>query len=77
MNTMIHCPTCSEEMNHADWEANNGCCYHCGSPIHSPEDWIQQRRSLGALRSRLDLRPNFRRQVEPSSIALDPRRIYA
>ncbi|MEM6885376.1 MAG: hypothetical protein AAF571_10115 [Verrucomicrobiota bacterium] len=77
MNTMIQCPTCCEELNHADWEANDGCCFHCGEAIESPSDWIQQRRSLGALRSRLELRPNFSRQHQPSTITFEPRRLYA
>ncbi len=77
MNTMIQCPVCCEELNHADWEGNDGCCFHCGMHINSPADWIQQRRGLDALRSRLELRPNFRRETRPAFASFEARRIYA
>lgn len=80
METMIQCPRCQEELNQADWEANQGCCLHCGRSIESTAHWVRQRRGLGILRSRLDLRsPDLRRVTIPSRslAALSGRRIYA
>ncbi|MEM6823153.1 MAG: hypothetical protein AAF558_14575 [Verrucomicrobiota bacterium] len=79
MNNIIHCPICQEDMNPADWEANEGCCCHCGREIASPGDWANHRQGFNVLRSRLDLQPRF--NFSRGSIAelnlSDARRIYA
>lgn len=62
METLIHCPECHEDMNSADWEANNSCCTHCGSEVGS---WHEQRREydlkpLARVHRRLELAPFLR-----------------
>ena len=41
METLIHCQSCGEDMNYPDWEANGGCCLHCGDEVASP--WWERR----------------------------------
>jgi ribosomal protein L37E len=52
METLVHCRTCGEDSNRADWEAARRCCAHCGeaaSPMARGLD------ALAALRERLEL----------------------
>ena len=30
METIVHCRSCGEDTNRADWEAARKCCAHCG-----------------------------------------------
>jgi hypothetical protein len=30
METLMHCRSCGEDTNRADWEAAGACCTHCG-----------------------------------------------
>lgn len=36
MTSMIQCPHCQEDMNPADWEANEQFCISCGRPTENP-----------------------------------------
>lgn len=80
METMIQCHNCQEELNQADWEANEGCCLHCGRSVESSGHWISQRQGLGVLKSRLDLRLPTLRAASLPARTINPvpvRRIYA
>ncbi len=55
MNTLIQCPCCYEEMNHADWQASEGSCPHCGKATPSTSGWLTHRRDMGAYRARVAL----------------------
>ncbi len=61
METMIQCNRCQEDMNEADWEANQHCCLHCGSKLPDPISEITQPRRFAPLKTRLE----FSRVFEP------------
>lgn len=62
MDTLIHCTTCGEDMNHADWEANASCCTACGEDVAHPS-WERKQyelRPLARVRRRIQLSPFLR-----------------
>ncbi|NJK90913.1 MAG: hypothetical protein HC904_03180 [Blastochloris sp.] len=61
MEHNIHCPHCQEDMNHADWEANNGQCLHCDHNIEPEWQVIRrQRNPLTQARHRIQLQTLLR-----------------
>ena len=52
METLIHCRSCGEDTNRADYEAARGRCVHCGESAGAV---ARGQDTLGALRERLEL----------------------
>ena len=52
METMVHCRSCGEDTNRADWEAVRRCCPHCGEPTGAMARGLD---ALVALRERMEL----------------------
>ena len=53
METLMHCRSCGEDTNRADWEASGACCGHCGE---STEGNLRRGlEALASLRRRLEL----------------------
>ena len=53
METLMHCRSCGEDSNRADWEAARACCAHCGET--SGGTISRGLEALVALRRRLEL----------------------
>lgn len=68
METQIQCPHCHDDMNVADWNANGGCCIHCGesteerSPFPSRRD-VRRLQPLVDLHKRLTARLVLRKET--------------
>jgi hypothetical protein len=75
METMIQCNRCQEDMNEADWEANERCCLHCGSKLPGTISEMIQPRHFEPLKTRLE----FSRLFVPVGRAMIQReaRLYA
>lgn len=54
METMIQCNRCQEDMNEADWEANQYCCLHCGSKLPGAISEFTRPRRFAPLTTRLE-----------------------
>ena len=52
METLVHCRSCGEDSNRADWEAARRCCVHCGEASGT---MARGREALMALRERMEL----------------------
>ncbi len=52
METLVHCRSCGEDSNRADWEAARSCCAHCGAPAGAVARGLD---ALAALRERMEL----------------------
>ena len=52
METIVHCRSCGEDTNRADWEAARRCCVHCGEASGAVARGLD---ALAALRERMEL----------------------
>ena len=52
METIVHCRSCGEDTNRADWEAARRCCVHCGEAAGTMARSLD---ALAALRERMEL----------------------
>ena len=52
METIIHCRSCGEDTNRADWEAARRCCAHCGEATGAMARGLD---ALASLRERMEL----------------------
>ena len=52
METIIHCRSCGEDTNRADWEATRRCCAHCGEAAGAVARGLD---ALASLRERMEL----------------------
>jgi hypothetical protein len=53
METLMHCRSCGEDTNRADWEAAGACCAHCGE--NTGGTISRGMDALASLRRRLEL----------------------
>jgi len=52
METIVHCRSCGEDTNRADWEAARCCCAHCGESAGAVARGLD---ALASLRQRMEL----------------------